>query len=338
VEVLWARNSNLQGGDNSSASASLVFKVNNPEATESGDGMPSGYSERPSRSFMPDSFLPPPSQPPPEARTVVFPKPTSEPPPHLQIPRDYYGPYEYSQFTAKSRFKPQFFNRLGVKLATGKASVRDQEVDELMPVLVPIFATMLLFVDAPLFVGMISPQHSPLQESVTMVFVGVFLSRLTLVVTYKFMNKAFLSGEEVTNDADPAVFKFRRDNPKQFALRIIVLFTYMASLLILFIPLYHYMYRISFLNGLKAVGSNADLVAIFFLIIVAVCPEVVRSVILILMWFRFVVTSRYKFGLFQVLFAWEWISRIVFVCIALFGVPTHLKDSSNQVLNLIATK
>jgi hypothetical protein len=26
------------------------------------------------------------------------------------------------------------------------------------------------------------------------------------------------------------------------------------------------------------------------------------------------------------------------VCIALFGVPTHLKDSSNQVLNLIATK
>jgi hypothetical protein len=235
--------------------------------------------------------------------------------------------------------KAQFLwrNHLGIKLATGTKSVPGQEVDELMPVLVPIFATMLLFVDAPLFVGMISPQHSPLQESVTMVFVGVFLSRLTLVVTYKFMNKAFLSGDEVKDEV-PAVFKFRRDNPKQFALRIIVLFTYMASLLILFIPLYHYMYRISFLNGLKAVGSNADLVAIFFLLIVAVCPEVVRSVILILMWFRFVVTSRYKFGLFQVLFAWEWISRIVFVCIALFGVPTHLKDSSNQVLNLIATK
>jgi hypothetical protein len=197
---------------------------------------------------------------------------------------------------------------------------------------------MLLFVDGPLFVGMITPQHSPLQESVAMVFVGIVLARLTQVVVYKFMNKAFLSGDEVSEEKDPAVFKFRHDDPKQFALRIIVLFTYLSSLLILFVPLYHYMYRISFLNGLKAVGSNSDLVAIFFLIIVAICPEVVRSLILILMWFRFVFTARYKFFLFQVLFAWEWISRIVFVCIALFGVPTHLMNSGNNVINLIATK
>lgn len=228
-----------------------------------------------------------------------------------------------------------FLNRLGVRL-TGEESEEGHEVSELIPVLIPIFASMLIFVDGPLFVGMITPQHSPLQESVAFIFIGIILARTAQVVAYKFMGGAFFSKEEVESTEEPNVFKLRRDDPKQFALRVIVLFTYLSSLLILFIPLYHMMISIDYLNALKEVGGNSHLVQIFFLIIVAICPEVVRSAIIFLMWVRYLVSARYKLIAFQILFAWEWISRIVFVCIALFGVPPHLVDSSKSIFTHLA--
>ena len=236
-----------------------------------------------------------------------------------------------------SKFKSQYFNHLGVRLANGSNAEENHEVDVLIPVLIPIFATMLVFVDGPLFVGMITPQHSPLQEGVAFVFIGIILARVAQVVTYKFMSGAFFTKDEIEDTSASSMMNFRRDDPKKFALRVIVLFTYMGSLVLLFIPLYHMMISNDYFNTLKDVGSNIQNVQIFFLIIVAVCPEVVRIVIISLMWYRYVQSARSKLLAFQILFAWEWISRIIFVCIALFGVPPHLQDSSNNVLKFLAT-
>ena len=78
------------------------------------------------------------------------------------------------------------------------------------------------------------------------------------------------------------------------------------------------------------------LVQIFFLIIVGICPEVVRMAILLFMWMGWFQSARTKLLAFQVLFAWEWIARVVFVCIAIFGIPPHLMESSNSVLSQLA--
>lgn len=251
--------------------------------------------------------------------------------PYIQ---DANGKFIPNPYFSSTRFRLPFMNRLGIQLFGGKSSVAGNEVNELIPVLVPKFSTLLIFTDGLIFVGMITPQHSPLQESVFFVFVGVILSRITLMVCYEFIASAFFDSEE--NKAQQvSVFAYRKDDPKKFALRVISAFTYLASLVLLFIPLYHLMISINYLTSLTNIGSNCSAVTVTFLIFVALMPEIVRSVIIIGMWNGFFTTNEFKLACFQFVFTWEWISRVVFICIGMFALTTHLTDSSNTVINYL---
>lgn len=229
----------------------------------------------------------------------------------------------------KSRFRS-----LGIRLFTNQASVPGQEISELAPQLIVVYATMLLFADPFFFVGMTSQQHSPLQESVIYIFTGILLARFALVVTYKFMGKAFF-GDAENKNLTVSIQSTRQDSPKQFALRQIVGFLFLASLFLLFIPLYHYMNPLKFLQSLADVGSNGSMVAITNLIFNALAPELVRLVTLILMWNNFVTSDVAKFNFFFFVFAWEIVARAVFIYIGIVGIPPHLKDQSRLITSYL---
>ena len=123
----------------------------------------------------------------------------------------------------------------------------------------------------------------------------------------------------------------RYDDPKQFALRIIVLYTYCGSLALLVAALYHFMMSVPFLSSLAGFGSNSLVVTILFLICVGIAPEVVKSLLIFSMWMGWVKTARLKLFLFEMLFLWEWLFRFIFIFVAIFSVPSNLKDSSNTL-------
>ena len=81
-------------------------------------------------------------------------------------------------------------------------------------------STMLVFADGLLFVGMMTPQFSPLYENVVSVFILMTLARACQVVAYKFMNEAFFMEDGESENLKPSWQQSRYDDPKQFALRI----------------------------------------------------------------------------------------------------------------------
>ncbi len=241
------------------------------------------------------------------------------------------GTFPNNTFGSKLTFgRTSKYNRLSVQLRTNSASVPGQEETELFPLMAETFAWALIFVDGLLFLGMISPQNSPMHENVTIMFASITTCRLLQLAVAKFMNEAFVA------KIDSASGGWRSTlDPKQFGIQVTLIFTYVASLGFLLIGLYNFMNANNVLWILSTdVKSPAWSVSFCFLMFVGIMPEIVRSIQFAIFCVRDV--KSYDILLWtEVLFAWNWIFRFVFIIVAIFTVPAHLKEQSDAVMNFI---
>jgi hypothetical protein len=222
------------------------------------------------------------------------------------------------------------YSFLGVRLLTETVSDPEQVDAEIFPLMVEAFAWAFIFVDGPLFLGMINSQNSPMHEHVTIMFVAITACRVLQLAVAKFMNEAFIVEMPRTKGWRESIDR------KQFGTQVTLIFTYVASVGLLLIALYNFMNANSILEAMsKSVNSPAYAIEICFALLVGILPEVVRSIQLGVFCSMDVSPKTILFWT-EILFFWNWLMRVVMVIIALFAIPSHLKEQSDSVLNFMS--
>lgn len=212
---------------------------------------------------------------------------------------------------------------LGVQLFSRGASAGPESAEkEIAPLMIHAFAWTWVFVDGPLFLGMLTPQSSPLLENVCLMFIFVTAGRMFQLGQGYFINKAFIesNGEQRYNI---------KSDPKIFGCQVVALLSYFCSLFCLLIGMMHFMVPFGFIANMM--DSPAYALQICFLIIVMLAPEIVKIGFLIYLSYEKDVTPSFILTFYSSIFTAECILRLSLAFGTVFGLAQYFQDQ-NQLL------
>lgn len=191
------------------------------------------------------------------------------------------------------------------------------------PLMMQMHAWCWVFVDGLFFVGMMTPQSSPLTEDVVGVYIFVTVARVYQLGYAFLFNQAFIQ-----NGLNPSVHA--KGNKYVYGVQVTAIMTFIASLLCLGNALYCFLRQYEFLDKLDLPNSSTKTIQICFLIFIGIAPEVLRTLLLIM-----VSLNQYSslniLVFSEVIFVWEYAARFAFASAVIWNIPNELKDAINDL-------
>ena len=187
------------------------------------------------------------------------------------------------------------------------------------PLMVRTFGWCWLLTDGLIFVGLLQPQSSIINSYAVRVYFSVTLARLFQLVSAYFANKAYINRSIVADKWSNTT------DPREFGAHMVCLFAHFASLPLILDSLYHSAWpQKLYTDAVTGVSANNGLW--LFIILVGAMPELVRLFILLYVSFRNPGVDSILF-FHEVLFFWDWATRVLVVIIVLATATANLHDA-----------
>ena len=187
----------------------------------------------------------------------------------------------------------------------------------LLPFINKAFACTWVFADSLLFVGMINPQNSPLNENVVTVWYYIFLCRAFQFAATFFMDSILLEVE-----------------PKRHESNIVVACCQLCSLWSFFIVVLHFQISFGLTSGINGMGFGQTYGLQVAFILAMAMMEVVRH---LLVFWRILwgvnIPSYQTYA--QLIYLSDCVLRTVFIISASSVVSTHLGEQNLLLYNYL---
>ena len=216
--------------------------------------------------------------------------------------------------------------QVGVQIYEDPTSIGEGGVTakHIMPLMLQAFSWTWVFSDGLFFVGLLTPQTSISNESVVRVFVAITAARLFQLSGSYMANKAFIADAPAEEDGSRTGVIFA------------AIFVQVASLMCVTAAATDYI-STGGLSKNAADAADASVsghsIQLAVVLVLVVAPELWRTFNLVVMTYNVMHQHNAATGgnetmllMYELLFTWEWLSRLIIAPIAIFSLATVLRD------------